>query len=606
MANALLPAVVAAPIVVACLLLALGRRLDRPTIDVVAIATSAAVATADGVLLSAAGNHRLVAWLGGWRPQHGASVGIVFVGDQVGAGAALVAGVLMTCALAYSWRYFEDIHVNFHALMLLFLAGLTGFSLSGDLFNMFVFFELMGVAAYALTAVKVEDPTAVHGALNFGVINSLGAYISLMGIGMLYAATGQLNLALLSRALTARGPDVLVVVGFVAVATGFLVKAAAVPFHFWLDDAHAVAPTPVCVLFSGIMVELGLYGVARLYWVAFSGTLEAGTIQRLFVVLGVVTAVVGSVMCLLQRHLKRLLAFSTIAHTGMFLIAVGSLNPVATAGTAVYVVGHAAVKSVLFLCAGVLLNRFGSVDEFTLQGKGRDARLTGIVFMLAGLGLAGMPPFAVGLGKVMAEEGVVRAGLWWGPVLFLLVAAATGGAVLRVGARVFLGIGRGPGAEEAGAMSGDEEKRELATGMTRLPVTMGIPLTALLAAGAIVGLLPGFGDQAALAAGRFAGRAGYVAAVLDGTTSYGASPAASAGWSVEGIVLCLASVGAAALVALLGLYGTALPRQILAVLRTARPALHMMRSVHSGHIGDYAAWLLFGVGGIIVLAMLPP
>ncbi|WP_308465186.1 complex I subunit 5 family protein [Rathayibacter soli] len=358
LATVLMPAVILVPIVVACVLLGMGSWVNRPTVDFVAIATSVAVTAMEFVLLEASARGRLVAWLGGWTPHHGSgSVGIVLVGDQFSVGIVLVAGVLMSCALAFSWRYFEDIHTHYHALMLMFLAGMTGFALSGGVFNMFVFFNLMGVAAYALTATKVEDPSAVHGALNFGIINSLGAYISLMGIGMLYAATGQLNLAQLSRALATHAPDPLAVVGFVSIATGFLVKGAVVPFHFWLDDAHAVAPTPVCVLFSGIMVELGIYGVARLYWVGFSGTLEAAQIQRLLMILGVITALLGGVMCLLQRHLKRLLAYSTIAHTGLFLLAVGSLSPVALGGIAVYVIGHAAVKSVLFLSAGIILNR---------------------------------------------------------------------------------------------------------------------------------------------------------------------------------------------------------------------------------------------------------
>src|SRR3954468_21678876 len=292
---------------------------------------------------------------------------MVLVSDGLGAGIALLAAALVVLALVYSWRYFDDVDAHYHCLVLLFLAGMVGFALTGDLFDMFVFFELMGAAAYALTGFKIEDRTAVQGALNFGVVNSLGAYIALMGVVLLYARVGNLTLPQLGEALAHHKPDALLVAAFVAIMTGFLVKAAMAPFHFWLADAHAVAPTPVCVLFSGVMVPLGVYGAFRVYWIVFSRVFPTGEIRRTFIVLGAVTAVVGAVMCFGQRHFKRLLAYSTIAHVGLFLIAAGCLTDEGTAGAAIYVAGHAGVKCALFLLAGVLLNRYRSVDEADLH-----------------------------------------------------------------------------------------------------------------------------------------------------------------------------------------------------------------------------------------------
>src|SRR5207253_10328303 len=133
-----------------------------------------------------------------------------------------------------------------------------------------------------------------------------------------YARTGALHFAQIGRTLAGQHSGGLEIMALTLVLVGFLVKAAIVPFHFWLADAHAVAPAPVCVLFSGAMVELGLFGVARCYWTIFAGPFaaHAPSVGHVMLGLGAFTALVGAVMCFAQQHLKRLLAFSTVSHVG--------------------------------------------------------------------------------------------------------------------------------------------------------------------------------------------------------------------------------------------------------------------------------------------------
>jgi multicomponent Na+:H+ antiporter subunit D len=600
----LVPLAIAVPIILACLLLAGGRWLPRPVVDGIATGGAVAVAGLDVAILAATAHGPVVVFAGGWAPVDGFTVGITLVADPMGAGVALTAALLMIGALVFGWRYFDDADVHYPALMLLFLAGMTGFALSGDLFDMLVFFELMGAVAYALTGHRIEDPLAVQGALNFGVVNSLGAYVTLFGIGLIYARTGQLGLAPLAVALSGGPRDALVAVAFTLVATGFLVKAAMVPFHFWLDDAHAVAPTPVCVMFSGIMVELGVYGVFRVYTVVFGATLPAASAHRAFLVLGTLTALVGAVMCLLQRHLKRLLAYSTIAHTGLFLLALGTLDAAGTAGGTLYVLGHAGVKAALFLMAGVILDRYGSVDEIDLHGRGRHARLAPWLMPLAALALAGLPPFGTGLGKSLAEDAVAAGGVPWAVPLFVAVSAATGGAVLRAALRIYWGAGPPPGdGTDADETSGDEEHSEVGSLLQRVPLTMLVPIGMLLLGALAVGAVPAVAAGVGHAAAVFVDRSGYLAVAM-ATGAPAPVVAPETGWTASGVGLDLLSVGLAVLVALAAVYRSALPGPVRAAGHALHPVVTGLRRAHSGHVGDYVSWLLVGVAALGALILL--
>ena len=388
---ALLPLPVALPLVMCAAMLATAHLLPGRLPDILATLTALAVATLSGLIALHAADGPLVYWFGGWEPRDGAHLGIGFSVEAASGWIAAFIGLLYALTFVFAWGFFGRTHGHFQILMLLFLAAMVGFCFTRDMFNLFVWFEVMSVAAFALTAYHLEE-SALSGAINFTVINSLAGFLMLGGIGLIYAQAGTLDFDGIAAAVARGGRDPVVAGGFCLVAAALMIKGAIVPFQFWLADAHAVAPSPVSVIFSGSMVSLGLFGLAKVSAVVFAGSDQVQqALPVLLIGLGSATALLGGWMALLQRHLKRMLAFSTISHAGIMLTGIGALSAGGTGGTLVYLVGHGLVKGALFMIAGILLATRASIDEIALRGLGRGIGPAGIAMALAGLLLCGLP-----------------------------------------------------------------------------------------------------------------------------------------------------------------------------------------------------------------------
>jgi multicomponent Na+:H+ antiporter subunit D len=564
---------------------ALGQRVADPFCLAVAVGVTA-VALWSAVDV---GDTTRVIWQGGWEPVQGQPVGVALVADRAALLLVCLVGVLTVAALTWSWHFLAEAGASYLALVLLFLGACAGFVLAGDVFDAFVWFELMGVAAYALTGMRIEEHRSVHGALSFGIVNTVGAALSLSGIALLYARTGQLNLAAMGEALRAEPADHLVVVSCALLLTGVLVKMALVPFHFWTADAEAVAPTPVCVLLSGAMITVGAFAVARWWWVVFDGTVPESAIRQALVGFGAVTAVVGALMCVAQRHLKRLLAYSTVAHSGVIACGIGLLSGSGLAAAGLYALGHACAKSALFLVTGTLLNRFETLDEHELYARGRGRWLAGTTFLLGGLSLAGLPPLGTWAGKSAYSGALVDAHAGWLEAVLVLVSALTGGAVLRAGLRIFVGLGDEP---DPGPSTREEREAE-APPPRRAPRAVLPPLV-LLAVPCAVAVWPGTAGVADRAGAAVTDTSGYADTVLRGAQVTAPAVVSEQLWQWLSVALGVAAALLALAFAAAALWPSRRPRVLRTALVPVRPTMRVLHVVHRAHVGDYVSWVLVG------------
>lgn len=590
-AATLVPIPLLVGVLASAIVLGGSRWLPRLAIDLVAIAAAVISLAACALLVAASREHAIVYWAGGWQPRGGVAIGISFYVDPTGALLATLACALITGALVYSARYFEAFEGRYHATMLLFLVGLVGFSLTLDLFNLLVWFELIGVVAYALTGYHRADASAVQGGINFAVTNSVGSFVSLLGLALLYGHTGALNLAQIGAVVARPGGDTLEAVAVVFVCTGLLVKAAIVPFHFWLADAHAVAPTAASIVFSGVMAELGLFGVARVYWSAFASSNVGPALSNVLIGLAVLTVVIGALMCFAQQHLKRMLAFSTISHGGLMLVGIALFEPRALAGALVYMAGYGLAAAALFGCVGILLHRFGSVNEARLHASAGTMLGVFVVFVLAVLALAGAPPFGTFYGRDLIAKSLHESGLTWVDHVLTFGTILTAGAVLRAGLRIFLGWGPAPRVPEPG-QRGDVIGPETQPPHGRIPVVLWAPAAAfVIGAAAVGGAMQVWQPEVVEQAAAFAQPARYAHDVLGAAVAVPAPvvPELPGGTSPTWLLdLC----GAIAL-ALLAIFA---PVRIPAVGR-------VLRAIHAGDVSHYITWLFVGVAAMTAIVV---
>jgi len=443
------------------------------------------------LLLAKVLENPLIVSIGGWQPPFCINLVAGPVGVLFSAIIALVGLLVSVYALDYIK---EGPTEKYHMLYLLLLTGATGVVLTGDIFNLFVFFEILCISSYALVA-YLRDKAGIESAVKYLIQGAVGSSLLLIGIGLLYGLFGTLNMADIAQNIKSVSP-VSVFVPMVLIVTGLGVEAAIFPLNAWLPDAHSSAPSSISAILSGIAIEVGLYAVVRVIFTIFG----AQSILLFLALLGILTLLIGEMCAFSQNNIKRMLAYSSIGQIGLILFALAIATSYGVTGGLFQLVSHTLSKALLFLAAGYMIYQAGSMEISALEGMGRRMPLTCFAFTIGAFSLVGLPPFIGFPSKFL----VVRAALATKEMYFcVLIGLALLGTVIE-GAYFFRIVQ---------VLYFKEEKNNL--GRKEAPIVALLPMFIFVVLIVIVGIYPKLvTDVLNSAASELLNRLDYIRSVL--------------------------------------------------------------------------------------------
>jgi len=421
----LLPLAVAIPLA-AAFLVPLVPKKSRALANAIALLASVGLAAVVLYLLGRSGSYAV----GGWK----APVGIELRLDGLSwLMLAVVAGVSL-CIVLYATRYMDHYTARgkFYALFFLMIAGMCGVVITGDLFNMYVFLEIAAIASYALVAFGCEAEE-LEASFKYAVLGSIASSFVLLALALLYGRFGTVNLTQLAGKIgsASEGAKPLITFAKVLLFVGFGLKAALVPFHAWLPDAHPSAPAPVSAMLSGLLIKtIGVYALVRLAFTVF-GLTAGDKVSVALMTLAALSILAGNVLALAQWDFKRLLAYSSIAQIGYVVLGIGLATPLGVAAGLFHLVNHSVFKSLLFLNAGAVEQATGTRRLDEMGGLRERMPVTGATSMVASMSIAGVPPFSGFFSKLLVIVACVQA-TSVGPIRYVFALVAVVGSVITL------------------------------------------------------------------------------------------------------------------------------------------------------------------------------
>jgi multicomponent Na+:H+ antiporter subunit D len=412
--------------------------------------------------------------LGGWS----AHWGIEYRVDIVNAFVLLVVTTIASVVLLYARQsILGELYTGriplFYAVYMLCLGGLLGVTITGDVFNLFVFMEISALSSYTLIALS-QERRALTSAYQYLIMGTIGATFLLIGVGLMYIMTGTLNMRDLAEALPAVTGSRTIETAFAFIVVGISIKLALVPLHLWLPNAYAYAPSAVTAFIASTATKVAFYVLLRFLFTifgvgfAFSNMLLGG----IFLVLALLAIFAGSTAAIFQDNVKRMLAYSSIAQIGFMILGVSFATTTGVGAAILHLFNHAIMKAALFLALGCVFYRLGSVNITDIRGLGREMPWTMAAFVIGGLSLVGMPLTVGFISKWYLVLGALEQGWWPVAAAVLLASLLTLVYVWRVVDAAWL---RAPAAQRQ-------------TVATEAPTGMLLPLWALILANLYFGI----------------------------------------------------------------------------------------------------------------------
>lgn len=413
MISSHLPALqVVVPLVSAplCILLRRGDLAWLLSVIITWIAFAIAVALLSQALAGGVDPYAMGGWAAPW--------GIEFRVDKLNAFVlVIVSGIGAVVVSAAYPSNLEEIPAErqnlFFGIVLLALTGLLGIAITGDAFNLYIFLEIASLASYALVALG-RDRRALTAAFQYLVLGTIGATFLLIGIGLLYAVTGTLNMADLAELLPRVQDPRPVRAGFAFIVVGAGLKLAMFPLHFWMPNAYTHAPSLVSAFLAATATKVGVYVLLRFVFTVFGRefAFETMNLGAILMVLALCAVVTGSLIAVFQTNVKRMMAYSSVAQIGYMVLGLSFANVTGLTGTIVHLFNHAAMKGAMFLALAGIVLRLGSAQLSAMRGIGRRMPLTFAAVFVAGLSLIGVPLTGGFISKWYIITAAFEAGLW--------------------------------------------------------------------------------------------------------------------------------------------------------------------------------------------------